>query len=91
MPSGTGGVPGKLRKNYPFLYDDPNAFDFVHEWEPDLSGLDQLVRFDYQYSNEAVPRSIFVGQLGNRVFVLNAQVPDPEQALSLMARRLAEN
>ncbi len=54
-------------------------------------GLDRLIRFDYHRSDETVPRSIFVGQLGSQVFVLNVKIPDPEAALELLVRRLTEN
>ena len=55
------------------------------------SGLDEAVRFTFQFSDEDSPRTFYAGRLGNQVVTLYCSgAVDPEGALALMTQRLAE-
>lgn len=78
-------------ENTPYIHDHTAAFDFVREDTPEVPGLDEAVRFTFQFSDEDSPRTFYAGRLGNQVVTLYCSgAVDPEGALALMTQRLAE-
>ena len=78
-------------ENTPYIHDHTAAFDFVREDTPEVPGLDEAVRFTFQFSDEDNPRTFYAGRLGNQVVTLYCSgAVDPEGALALMTQRLAE-
>ena len=76
-------------ENTPYIHDHTAAFDFVREDAPAVPGLDEAVRFTFQFSDEDSPRTFYAGRLGNQVVTLYCSgAVDPEGALALLARRL---
>lgn len=75
-------------ENTPFIHDHTNAFDFLQE-ESLPSVLDGLTRFTYQYSDTKAAHTVYIGLVGDRMFVLNCSgVIDADTALSLLLERL---
>ena len=69
--------------------DLPTAYDYTREEALPCPGLEGLTRFVYQFSDETVPNTVYIGLAGDRVFVLNCSgAVDSEAALDLLVRRL---
>ena len=77
-------------ENTVYIHSDQPAFVFLTEEEHSYSGLDRLICFSFQYSDEDYPRACYVGQLGDQVFLLSVRGPDLEKPLSLLVERLEE-
>lgn len=78
-------------ENTPYIHDHTAAFDFVREDTPEVPGLDEAVRFTFQFSDEDSPRTFYAGRLGNQVVTLYCSgAVDPEGALALLVQRLGE-
>ncbi len=76
-------------ENTPYIHDHTAAFDFVREDAPEVPGLDEAVRFTFQFSDEDSPRTFYAGRLGNQVVTLYCSgAVDPEGALALLVQRL---
>ena len=69
--------------------DSPGTFETLQLEEVPYPGLDRLTWISYQFLHGTFPRNICIGQLGEQVFVLNLQGPEPEGALELLAERVA--